>query len=235
MPDSEKRGAERVIVILFNGFDSSGAFSRSDMSGSLNTPCSAADSPQRTDPRARRRPGLVLRRFLVPRSFVTLYALVKWRARVSTRAEVELSSHLQLGRGTIVSSFAKIKATDGPVHMGENCGFGTGCFLDGGTAGIKMGDHVVCGPNVSIIATNYCYEKVDVPLDEQGTTSLGITIGRNVWIGAGSVILDGTVIGDNCIIVANSLVNRRFGANCIIQGNPARVILERRITRKVEE
>ena len=198
------------------------------MTGLEITPAGAAESQERVTRDRRRGWGLLIRRFLVPRVIVSLYALVKWRARVSTRAEVELSSSLRLGRGTVVSSFSKIKASDGPVITGEECGFGTGCFLDGGVAGIRMGDHVVCGPNVSIIATNYRYERVSVPLDQQGTTSIGITIGRNVWIGAGSVILDGTVIGDNCIIAANSLVNRRFASNSIIQGNPARVILTRR-------
>jgi acetyltransferase-like isoleucine patch superfamily enzyme len=198
----------------------------------LEIPDAGASEPQQQLTRGNQRElGLLLRRFLLPRFVVTLYALLKWGARISTRAEVELSPRLHLGRGTVVSSFAKIKATDGPVRTGKKCGFGTGCFLDGGVAGLVMGDHVVCGPNVSIIATNYRYEQVDVPLDEQGTTSKGIAIGRNVWIGAGSVILDGTVIGDNCIVVANSLLNRRFPANSIIQGNPAKVILERRKTR----
>jgi hypothetical protein len=176
----------------------------------------------------RRSLGLYVRRFLVPGFVVTLYALLKWGARISTRAEVELSSNLRLGRGTNVASFTKIKTTDGPVTTGENCGFGTGCFLDGGSAGLSMGDNVACGPNVSIIAVNYRYEQLQVPWEEQGQTSTGITIGNNVWIGAGCVILDGTVIGDNSIIVANSLVNRRFPPNSIIQGNPARVILERK-------
>ena len=180
----------------------------------------------------RRNLGLFIRRFLVPAFVVTIYALLKWRARISTRAEVELSSNLRLGRGTTVGSFSKIKTTDGPVFIGEKCSFGTGCFIDGGEAGITMGDHVVCGPNVSIIATNYRYSQVEVPLEEQGLTSVGITIGRNVWIGAGCVIVDGTIIGDNSIIAANSLVNRQFPPNSIIQGNPARVILERKISRK---
>ena len=47
------------------------------------------------------------------------------------------------------------------------------------------------------------------------------------WVGAGSTILDGTVLGDNTIIVANSLVNRRFPPNVVIQGNPGKVILRR--------
>lgn len=181
-----------------------------------------------------RRLGLFLRRFLVPSFVVTIYALIRWGVRVSTRAEVELSSNLRLGRGTTVGSFSKIKTTDGPVVTGENCGFGTGCFLDGGEAGISLGDNVACGPNVAIIAVNYKYEQLDVPLEQQGFTSAGIAIGNNVWIGAGTVILDGTVIGDNSIVVANSLVNRRFPPNSIIQGNPAKVILERKAARRTE-
>ncbi len=56
---------------------------------------------------------------------------------------------------------------------------------------------------------------------------MGVRIGKNVWIGAGSIILDGTVIGDNCVVVAGSLVNRRYPDNVIIQGNPAKIIMKR--------
>lgn len=172
--------------------------------------------------------GLIVRRFLVPAFVVSTYAFLKSRAAISTRAEVEWSSNLRLGRKTTVSSFCKIKVTDGPLITGEHCGFGTGCFVSAGEGGIEMGDHVICGPNVVLIASNYRYERIGVPLEEQGHTSIGIRIGRNVWIGANSVILDGSEIGDNSIVVANSLVNRRFPANTIIQGNPAKVVLQRR-------
>jgi acetyltransferase-like isoleucine patch superfamily enzyme len=170
---------------------------------------------------------LIARRFLIPRTFVTLYGLCRWRATISTRAEVELSPNLTFGRGTTVSSFTKIKATDGVLSTGRKCGFGTGCFIAAGTGGIHIGDNVIFGPNVSVIAVNYRYGQLDVPLEEQGATSQGIRIGNNVWIGANAVILDGTVIGDNSIVVATSLVNRRFPANSILQGNPAKVILTR--------
>lgn len=171
--------------------------------------------------------GLVARRFLVPGCVVSLYALVRYRSAVSSRAEVELSPHLRLGRKTTVSSFTKIKATDGRIVTGERCGFGTGCFIAASEGGIELGDNVICGPNVVIIASNYRYDRLDVPLEDQGVTSRGIRIGNNVWIGANSVVLDGSVIGDNSIVAAGSVVNRRFPANAIIQGNPAKVVLRR--------
>lgn len=175
---------------------------------------------------------VLARRFLVPAIFVTAYSLLKWRAFVSWRAEVELSPLLKMGKGTVVSSFTKFKASDGPVVIGKKCGFGSGCFVTAGTGGLVLGDDVIIGPNCSIIADNYSYEKLDVPLEQQGSTSKGIRIGNNVWIGANCVILDGTHIGDNSIVVAGSMVNRRFPPGCIIQGNPAKILLRR--TRSAE-
>jgi acetyltransferase-like isoleucine patch superfamily enzyme len=169
----------------------------------------------------------MLRRFLLPAPLVSVAAWLKWRAQVSPRAEVELSSNLELGAGTVVSSFAKIKSSQGRLVTGRECGFASGCFIAPGPGGIELGDDVICGPNVVIVAMNYRYGTLEVPFSQQGVSSLGVRIGRNVWIGANSTILDGAVIGDNSIVVANSLVNRRFPPNVIIQGNPAKVILQR--------
>jgi acetyltransferase-like isoleucine patch superfamily enzyme len=82
----------------------------------------------------------------------------------------------------------------------------------------------------SVIASNYEYGKLNVPLEDQGHTSKGIRIGSNVWIGANSVILDGSVIGDNTIVAAGSVVNRRFPSGSILQGNPARILIRRSIS-----
>lgn len=169
----------------------------------------------------------VVKRFLIPSSFTSLYYFLRFRATVSPRAEVELSRNVTFGHGCTVSSFTKLKATDGPVKMGARCGIGTGCFLSADQKGIIIGDNVLCGPHVSITASNYNYDELDVPLEDQGQSSRGIRIGKNVWIGAGCAILDGSVVGDNTVIVANSLVNRRYPPNSVLQGNPAKVIFRR--------
>ena len=51
-----------------------------------------------------------------------------------------------------------------------------------------------------------------------------ITIGNNVWIGTGSIILPGTCIGDGTVISANSVVKGNVPAKCLYGGNPAKLI-----------
>jgi acetyltransferase-like isoleucine patch superfamily enzyme len=126
-----------------------------------------------------------------------------------------------------VSSFTKIKVSRGPLRMGDRGGFATGCFVSAGAAGIRIGDNFVCGPNVTISSNTYIHDRPDEHLEDLGVASKGIEIGNHCWVGAGAAILDGTVLGDNTIVVANSLVNRRYPPNSILQGNPARVIMKR--------
>lgn len=66
---------------------------------------------------------------------------------------------------------------------------------------------------------------------EDGTTNrvtAPITIGNNVWIGAGAIILKGVTIGDNAIIGAGAVVTKDVQANTIVAGNPAKPIRQHR-------
>ena len=147
---------------------------------------------------------------------------------VSPKAEVELSPLLTIGRKTQISSFCKIKASDGPLLIGSNVSIGTCCFIASHKKGIEIGDYCLISPNVAIIGNDYKYDRLDVPICMQEQTSKGIKIGNNVWIGSGAVVLDGVTIGDNVIIAPNSVISRNFPANSIIQGNPAKIIFTRR-------
>lgn len=76
----------------------------------------------------------------------------------------------------------------------------------------KIGNHCQINQNVTI-GRNFGDVKVPV-------------IGNSVYIGAGSVVFGEITIGDNVIIGANSVVNKSFPSNCIIAGNPAKILKE---------
>ena len=68
-------------------------------------------------------------------------------------------------------------------------------------------------------------------LDEKGerTNPAGnIVINNHVWIGMRSLILKNTVIYENCVVGAGSLCNKEYKeGNCLIAGNPAKIIKKR--------
>ncbi len=173
--------------------------------------------------------GTLVRRFLTPGFVVTLRAYLRYRALVSPRAEVEITPHLALGRGSVVSSFTKIKATDGPLRIGRNVEIAVGCMVSSYSAGVEIGDDCLVGPNVSIVGNNYRYDDLETPIRLQDKmSSQGIRVGANVWIGAGCCLLDGADVGSGSILTPNTVVAGRIPPNSIVQGNPGKVIFTRR-------
>lgn len=170
----------------------------------------------------------ILRRFFLPAGVKTIYCFFKFGAMVSAKAEVELSRNLKLGKGVQIGSFCKIKSVRGPLEIGDNTHIASACFISSHSGGLYIGKDVLVGPKVSIMASNHRYDRVDIPIRLQGQSSKGATIGNNVWLGAASVILDGSNIGDGVVVSANSVVSGKIPPNVIIHGNPAKVIFKRR-------
>lgn len=83
---------------------------------------------------------------------------------------------------------------------------------------VTIGDDVVLG-NGSVIIT-HC------PISFYNGQPVEITIGNNVYIGAGCAILPGVTIGDNVVIGVGSVVSKSIPPNSIAAGNPCKVIRE---------
>jgi maltose O-acetyltransferase len=158
---------------------------------------------------------------------VRLYYFWKHRAVISGKAEVDLASSTSWGKGCVISAFTKVKIS-GPFIMGRRVQVSTGCFIGAGVAGLTMGDDVLISPNCTILTGTYLFDRLDVPLQDQGTISKGVRIGHRVWVGSNSVVLAGSDIGDNVIVSAGSVVSGSVAPNSIVLGNPAKVIFTRR-------
>lgn len=89
---------------------------------------------------------------------------------------------------------------------------------------VKFGDHVFIAPNCCFTTAEHAIH----PEQRKAGVEIAkpITVGNNVWIGAGSTILAGVSIGDNSVIGAGSVVKKSIPANVVAVGVPCQVIRE---------
>ncbi len=109
------------------------------------------------------------------------------------------------------------------VHFGSNiyANFGLTLVDDGE---IFVGDRVLFGPHVTVATANH---PVNPEIRSKSYQyNKDVHIGRNVWIGANTVIVPGVTIGENCVIGAGSVVTKDIPPNTVAVGNPCRVLRE---------
>ncbi len=112
------------------------------------------------------------------------------------------------------------------IHLGNHVEINMGCiFLDCNR--ITIGDYSGIGPGVKFFAVGHPLEPT-ARLPENSnfwkSSTAPITLGKNVWIGGGSIIMPGVTIGDGTTIGAGSVVTKSIPANVLAVGNPCRVI-----------
>lgn len=106
------------------------------------------------------------------------------------------------------------------MKVGKNFGRLQGVILDPSHCWlIEIGDNVTMAPRVHVL----CHDastKVHLNYTKIGK----VKIGNNVFIGAESVIMPNVTLGDNVIVGANSTVTKSVPKNCVVAGNPAKMI-----------
>lgn len=110
------------------------------------------------------------------------------------------------------------------IHLGDDVFLNYGCVLLD-VCPIRIGDMTQIGPYVQILTADH---PRDAATRDQGyETGKPITIGRNVWIGGGALLLPGVTVGDDAVIGAGSVVTRDVPAGVTVAGNPARPLAPR--------
>lgn len=127
--------------------------------------------------------------------------LSKSGVRISGQANIMAPFYYEYGKIEII----------GNVFINANCN-----FLD--DEKIVINDGAMIGPNVTLSTVSH---HIAPEKRHKNNIVAPITIGKNVWICAGAVILPGVVIGENSIIGANSVVNCNVPANTMYAGAPA--------------
>lgn len=103
-----------------------------------------------------------------------------------------------------------------------------GVYFQAIDAKIYIGKGTWIAPNVGLITANHNIYDL-----EKHTPGKDIVLGEACWIGMNSVILPGVHLGNNTIVGAGSVVTKSFiEGNCVIAGNPARIIKKINIEEK---
>ena len=90
---------------------------------------------------------------------------------------------------------------------------------------IEIGDDVQITRGVVILTHGYDWSVLKGKYGEVLGSAGKVKIGNNVFVGMNTMILKGVTIGNNVIIGAGSLVNKDIPDNCVVAGNPARVVM----------
>ncbi|MFD2599074.1 sugar O-acetyltransferase [Sphingobacterium corticis] len=105
------------------------------------------------------------------------------------------------------------------TKIGKNVFINFDCvFLDMG--GITIEDGVLIAPKVSLLSEGHGI----LPEERQSLIPKPIHIKKNVWIGAGAIILQGVTIGENAVVAAGSVVSKDVPDNAVVGGIPAKLL-----------
>lgn len=113
-------------------------------------------------------------------------------------------SRIKLSPKVITRSDVTIAVRNGNLEIGANVFFNKGCSVTCHES-IKIGDNCLFGQNVLIFDHDHIYGQGKT-VNLEGFKKSPVEIGSNVWVGANTIILRGSKIGDNCVIAAGTIV-----------------------------
>lgn len=169
-----------------------------------------------------------------------------WRsgARVSSSAIIRGVAHIKFGAGCRIGRLVELNAPSGAIRLGERVTVGTAAIIESrggevrigsrtgigpfcvlyGHGGLEIGSDCMIASHVVFIPENHRFDRLDVPMREQGGTRRGIRVADDVWLATQVVVLDGVSIGKGAVIGAGAVVTRDIPDYAIAHGVPARVI-----------
>lgn len=93
---------------------------------------------------------------------------------------------------------------------------------------VEIGQDCLIAPYVGILATNWNYADCSKPINTQGSSSKGIVIGDDCWLGHRVSVVDGVKIGQGSVIGAGAVVTKDIPPYSIAVGVPAKVVASRK-------
>jgi len=152
------------------------------------------------------------------------------KAKISPLADIEDSirgSKIIIEDGVVIDSFVKIKPVGGigDIVIGQNTYVNSGTVFYSGN-GIIIGADCLIAANCTFAPVNHTFKERNTLIRSQRfqPSRGGILIEDDVWIGSGTVLLDGAILRKGCVVGALSLVRSELPPYSINVGNPSRII-----------
>lgn len=124
---------------------------------------------------------------------------------------VNVERHARFGRG---------------VTLGDRSGIGINASIGEQT---HIGSDVMMGPDCVIYTRNHRFDRLDIPMREQGYGPVEpVVIGDDCWIGGRVTILPGVHIGNGAVIAAGAVVTKDVPPFAVVGGVPAKIIYNRK-------
>lgn len=140
-------------------------------------------------------------------------------------------SGFECGVGVYISNGSKIcigthGEETGHLRIGDHVYLNHYAMIDCHDS-INIGNSVLIGPFCYISDFDHGTDPDQLIGAQHQVVSAPVTIGDDVWLGAGAMILKGVTIGARAVIGANSVVTHDVPAGAVVAGNPVRVLRTR--------
>jgi acetyltransferase-like isoleucine patch superfamily enzyme len=142
-------------------------------------------------------------------------------AKGSDNKGISIANGVFVGRNTILS------CKNGDIIVDDSANLGFNCEIFSASR-VRVGKSVLMAAYTYLVGGDHLYDRVDIPVLEQGRTARGIEVDDHVWLGAHVVVTDGSRVGRDAIVGAGAVVVGEIPAFAVAAGIPAKVLRDRR-------
>ena len=139
--------------------------------------------------------------------------------------------NISFGADATIMDYVHLYAIAGKLEIGNNFSANIGTIAVANQGIIKIGSNVLLGPYVVLRAADHAFDRLDLPIANQGHRSGIIEIEDDVWVGAHCTITRDVRIGRGSVVGAGAVVTKDVPPYSIVGGVPAKFI-KSRLTNK---
>jgi acetyltransferase-like isoleucine patch superfamily enzyme len=134
---------------------------------------------------------------------------------------------IAIGTGVFVGRNTILSCKNGDIIIDDHANLGFNCEIFSASR-VRVGRSILMAAYTYLVGGDHLYDRVDIPVLEQGRTARGIDVDDNVWLGTHVVVTDGSRVGRDAIIGAGAVVVGEIPEFAIAAGIPAKVMRDRR-------